>query len=141
VEGVEPEPLGLACPSFTDKLVGREPLQSLEPTSEVVGGHTVGKVGAQLVVRGIVEPLDRGFLDGAVHALDLSIRPRVPWLGQTVRHIVLGAGEFERVGAKELLAREHLLDLVRRPGILISSGVQVLPLGSVKCVPLSVSTV
>src|SRR3954453_9373146 len=37
-------------------------------------------------------------------------------LGQTVRHIVLGAGEFERVGAEELLARQHRLDLVGGPG-------------------------
>ena len=69
-----------------------------------------------------IEPLDRCFLDGAVHALDLSIRPRVPRLGQPVRHIVLGAGEFERVGAKELLVGQHLLDLVRGPGVAARLG-------------------
>ena len=36
---------------------------------------------SQLVVRGIVEPLDRRFLEGAVHPLDLTIRPRVSRLG------------------------------------------------------------
>src|SRR3954463_16110415 len=137
VERVEPEPFRLACPLFTDERVGREPLQGLEPAPEVVGGDEVRHVRAQLVVRGVVEPLNRGFLDGAVHALDLSIRPSVSRLGQTVRHIVLGTGEFEGVGPEQLLAREHVFDLVS----LISSGVQVLPLGSVKCVPLSVRTV
>src|SRR3954453_2197166 len=71
------EPFRLECPSFADELVGREALQGLEPAPEVVGGDEVSQVRAQLVVRGVVEPLDRGFLDGAVHALDLSIRPRV----------------------------------------------------------------
>ena len=62
-----------------------------------------------------------------VHALDLPICPRVSRLGQTVRHIglgagVLGAGEVEGVGAKELLAGQHLLDLVRRPGVTAGLG-------------------
>ena len=46
----------------------------------------------------------------------------MPRLGQAVRHIVLGAGEFEGVGAKELLAGQHLLDLVRRPGVTAGLG-------------------
>jgi len=122
VERVDPEPLGLESPLFADELVGREPLQGLQPTTEVVGGDEVRQVHAQLLVRGIIEPLDRGFLDGAVPALDLPLRPRMPRLGQPVRPIVLGAGEFERVGAKELLAGEHVLDLVRRPGIAAGLG-------------------
>ena len=62
VEWVEPEPLG--CPSFADERVGREALQGLEPTSEVVGGHEVSEMRAQLIVRDVVEALDGGFLDG-----------------------------------------------------------------------------
>jgi hypothetical protein len=107
---------------FADELVGREPLQSFEPTGEVVGGDEVRQGRAQLVVRGVVEALDGGFLDGAVHALDLTIRPRVSRLGQTVCHIVLGAGEFERVGAEELLAGQHLFDLVRGPRVAAGLG-------------------
>ena len=43
-------------------------------------------------------------------------------LGQPVGHIVLGAGEFEGVGAEQLLAREHRLDLGRRPGVAVGLG-------------------
>ena len=107
---------------FADELVGREALQGFESTREVVGGDEVRQVRAQLVVRGVVEPLDRCLLDGAVHALDLSIRPRVSRLGQPVRHIILGAGEFECVGPEELLAGEHVLDLVRGPGVAAGLG-------------------
>src|SRR3954451_11559543 len=34
VERVQPEPFWLDRPSFTDELVGREPLQGFEPTTE-----------------------------------------------------------------------------------------------------------
>ncbi len=53
---------------------------------------------------------------------NLIRRPRVPRLGEAVLHVVLGAGEFERVGTEELLASEHLLDLVRRPSIATGLG-------------------
>jgi uncharacterized protein len=41
-------------------------------------------VRAPLIVRGGVEALDGGLLDGAVHSLDWPVRPRMPRLGQTV---------------------------------------------------------
>jgi hypothetical protein len=107
---------------FADELVGREPLQGFEATGEVVSLDEVIHVRAQLVVRGVVEPLDRCFLDGAVHALDLPIRPRVSRLGQPVGHIVLGAGELEGVGAEQLLAGQHRLDLGRGPGVAAGLG-------------------
>src|SRR5215212_6757215 len=47
--------------------------QGFEATAEVVGGHEVRQVRAQLVVGGVVEALDSRLLDGAVHALDPSI--------------------------------------------------------------------
>src|SRR5215213_2199847 len=73
-------------------------------------------------MRDVVEALNGRLLDGAVHPLDLPIRPRVSRLGQAVLHIGLGAGEFEGVGAKELLASEHLLELVRHPGVTAGLG-------------------
>jgi len=122
VERVEPEPFRLDRPSFADELVGREPLQGFEATGAVVGGDEVRQVRAQLFVGGVVEALNGRLLEGAVHALDLPIRPRVSRLGQPVGHIVLGAGEFEGVGAKELLAGQHVLDLVRGPGVAAGLG-------------------
>ncbi len=39
---------------------------------------------SQLVVAVIMEPLHGCLLDRAVHPLDLTIRPRMVWLGQSV---------------------------------------------------------
>jgi hypothetical protein len=58
---------------------------------------------AELVVVLVVESLDRGVLDGAVHALDLAVRPRVPRLGEPVVDVELGAGELEGVAEERLL--------------------------------------
>ena len=71
----------------------------------------------QLVVALVVESLDGGILDGAVHALDLAIGPRVPRLGQPVLDIELGAGELEGMAEEWLLAGQHLLDVLGRPAI------------------------
>ncbi len=90
MDWVEPEPFRLNGPSFADELVGREPLQGFEATSEVVGGDEVSQVRAQLVVRGVVVPRDRRFLDGALHSFDLPLRPRMPRLGHTVLHHLHG---------------------------------------------------
>ena len=56
----------------------------------------------------VVVALDGGFLEGAVHAFDLAIGPRMPRLGQAMIDVVLGAGELEGVGAEELAALQRL---------------------------------
>ena len=45
----------------------------------------------------VVVSLDRGFLDRAIHPLDLPIRPRVLQLGQPVLNSVLLAAHVEHV--------------------------------------------
>ncbi len=67
----------------------------------------------------IVEALDGGVLDGAVHPLDLPVGPGMLGLGETVVDIIPGAGDFEGVGAEELFTRNHLLDLGRCPTLTI----------------------
>ena len=52
----------------------------------------------------------------------LTVRPGVPRLGQAVLYVAPGAGKLKRVGAEELLASEHLLDLVGRPGVAAGLG-------------------
>src|SRR5829696_4761329 len=114
MERVQPEPLGLKCPSFTDELVGREPLQGLEPPGEVVGCHEIVEVLPELIVAVVVIASNGGILDRAVHPFNLTIRPRVPGLGQAMINIVLRAGELERVGPEQFAARDRLLDERRR---------------------------
>src|SRR5579859_5957227 len=60
-------------PNAANVFVGRKTLQCLEPTAKVVGGNEVRQVAAQLAVGFVVVTLDRRFLEGAVHPLDLSI--------------------------------------------------------------------
>ena len=82
---------------------------------------------------GVVEALDRGFLEGAVHPLYLTVCPRMPGLGQAMIEIVAGAGHVEGVSPERLLSfdmasgvqpspwdrevgavvRQHCVDLVR----------------------------
>ena len=53
-----------------------------------------------MFVRLVVIPLDGRLFDGAVHAFDLSVGPRVPWLGETVFDVEVGTGQFEGIAAK-----------------------------------------
>jgi len=67
----------------------------LEPASEIVGCHEVGEVRPELVVALVVEALDGSLLDGAVHPLDLTVRPRVVRFGEPVLDAVRLADHVE----------------------------------------------
>jgi hypothetical protein len=54
---------------------------------------------AQFVVADVMVALDRGVLDGAVHPLDLAVRPRTARLGQAMLDLGLIAGPVERMPA------------------------------------------
>ena len=77
MDRVEDESFGLDCPALADELVRREARQRLQSSAEVVGIDEVGEMSAQLGVIVIVVSLDGRVLDGAVHAFDLPIGPRV----------------------------------------------------------------
>src|SRR5450830_796326 len=76
------ESIWFVCPGFADGFKGREPLQGLETLGEVVGVEERCEVLAKLVVAVVVIAPDSCLLEGAVHAFNLSIRPRVIWLCQ-----------------------------------------------------------
>ena len=99
---------------------GRETFQGLEPLGEVVGADEVGEVAAQLVVGVVVEALDCGLLDGAVHPLDLAVGPRMLGLSQAMIDIVAGAGHVEGVSPERLLSFDHGFEVgavVRQNGV------------------------
>lgn len=54
-------------------------------------------MGLELIVAVIMIAFDGGLLDGAVHAFDLAIRPRVFNLGQAVLDAILTADTVEDV--------------------------------------------
>ena len=73
-----------------------------------------------------------GFLDGAVHPLDLSVGPRMIGFGQSVVDVVAGTGVFKGMSPKDLASGYGLLD-VRRCRTAVA--------WEVKWVPLSVRIV
>src|SRR5881227_2145209 len=108
LDRVEDEATWLFCPGVADVLIGREPFQDLEAASEVVGRDEVGQVRSELLVTVVVIAIDRRFLEGTVHALDLTIRPRVVGFGQAV---------FDTVGSADLV--EAVDPVTSRPPIAI----------------------
>ena len=58
-------------------------MERLESFGEVVSSDEVAEMDTQLVVGVVVVALNRGLLDGAVHALDLPVRPGMIGLGET----------------------------------------------------------
>ena len=81
LERVKSESFGLDCPSLADELKGCEAPEGFEPSGEVLGVDEVAQVGSQLIVGFIEVAFDGGVLDGAVHPLELAIRPGVLGFG------------------------------------------------------------
>jgi len=81
MEWIAWEALWLGCPCLTDELIGREAFERFQSASEVVSGDEARKVLSELVVAFVVETPNGRLLDGAVHALDLTV----------IRYVIFGA--------------------------------------------------
>ena len=66
----------------------------------VVGVDEQLKVPPKLIVIGVVVAFDGGVFDGPVHPLDLTIGPRMVWLGQPVFDPMFGADAIEQMACK-----------------------------------------
>jgi hypothetical protein len=88
---------GLVCPSFAEVLVGGEPPQGLAAFSEVVGVEEGFEVFSELRVGLVVIAPNGGFLEGAVHPLDLTVGPGMVRLGEAVLDTMLAADAVEHV--------------------------------------------
>ena len=97
MDWIDDESIRLCSPSFADELVGREPFEGLQSAAEIIGVDEVLEMAAQLVVVVIVEAFDGCFLDGSVHALDLSVGPGMLDLGEPVLDLMLAADTVEDV--------------------------------------------
>ena len=71
--------------------------------------------GFELLVAVIVVVLDRGFLDGAVHAFDLAVGPGMLHLGEAMVDAVFLATPVEHVRD---VARRRSIGVARREGEL-----------------------
>ena len=97
MDWIEDKSLWVFCPGFADELVGSEAFEGFEPTSKIVGGYEVPQMGVELSVRVVVITPDGCFFDGAVHAFDLAVCPRVFDLCQPMLDAVLPATHIEHV--------------------------------------------
>ena len=116
--------VGFFCPCFHDEFVGRQTLESFEPAGIVVCVDEVGEVGFELLMPVVMVALDGGFFDRPVHALDLSVGPRVLDFGQAVLNAVLAASHVEHMHHRggcqstRVARREGELDaIVRQNGV------------------------
>ena len=115
-------------PEFAEVFVGREPFEGLESWGEVVGFEEVGQVRFELFVGVVKVALDRGILDGSIHALDLSVGPGMVGFGKAVFDSVSVAEPVEgmaapsgrssstvlrQVGELDTVVGEHGVDAVR----------------------------
>src|SRR6266513_797381 len=73
---------------------------------------------AKTTVRVVVEPPNRGVLDGPVHPFDLAVRPRVVELREAMVDAQLGTGQIKGVGSEWPSVRQQLLNLFDRPATL-----------------------
>lgn len=108
---VECESFGFFCPGGADVFIGGKSLERLESSGEVVSIDEVGEVLAEVLVGLVVEAFDGCFLEGPVHAFDLSVGPWMFGFGQAVVDVGFGASELEGMGAEELSSFECEPDL------------------------------
>lgn len=94
-------------------------------TRRATRSSQVGEVRAQLIVAVVVEAFDGGFLDGAVHPLDLAVGPGMVWLGEPVFDVIRLADHVEahlaRPGGVSIAGLFGELDAIvaapRRPSV------------------------
>ena len=78
--------------------------ECFEAFGEVVGIEEGVQVLSELSVMEVVVGADGGLLEGAVHAFDLAVGPRMAGLGQAVVDGVVSAGQLEGVRAEDFAA-------------------------------------
>ncbi len=99
---IEFESFGLFCPNGADVLIGGKSFEGLQPSGKVISADEVGEMLPEVLVGFVVEAFDGCFLDGSVHAFDLSVGPGMFGFGQAVVDVGLGASELEGMGSEDL---------------------------------------
>ena len=128
MDWVECKSVWVVDPEFADGFVGCETAKGLESPGEVVGCDEVRQVRFELFVGVIEEAFDGGFLDGPVHAFDLSVGPGMVGSGQTVADAMTKTNAiegmstpsrrkpstvFRQVGELDSVVGEHGVDTIR----------------------------
>jgi len=101
VTGIGFEYSRVFLPGLNNGLVGGFPSERLEVLGKIESANKGEHMGFQALQVRIVEGLDGGFLDGAVHPLSLPVRPRVIGLGELVNDPVFVANPAKNVHAQK----------------------------------------
>ena len=88
MDGIYDEPVRVWSPDFDDIFIGGEAAEGLQPASEVIGVNEVRQMRPELLMAFLVEALNCSFFDGTVHALHLTIGPRMVRLCKAMFDIV-----------------------------------------------------
>ncbi len=94
---VESKPLRVFLPGSADELVGSKALECLEALGEVVSHQEGPDVFLEVLMGLVIELLDGGFFQGAVHAFDLAVGPGMVDPGEAVLDAVGHADAVEDV--------------------------------------------
>ena len=131
LERVQFESVRFGCPAFADELIGREAFERFQPSTKIICIDEVGEMSSKLVVAIVMIAFDGGFLDRAVHSLDLAIGPRMIDFCEAmldavfaashvedVRHVAGGwaIGVARREAELDAVVRQDRVNLVRNGG-------------------------
>ena len=97
---VELEDAGCCGPGVADGFEGRSPSKRFEVLGKIVCRDERQDVSLEAIEVWIVERLDGGFLDGAVHAFGLAVGSRMVGFGQSVLDVMLVVDAIEDVRAE-----------------------------------------
>ena len=83
--------VGVLLPLLTDEFKGRKSFQRLEALGRIVCHQESRQMLTKLLMGIVVVAIDRRLFEGAVHALHLSICPRMVGFGQPMLDPLFGA--------------------------------------------------
>src|SRR5579871_275159 len=97
MDWIKSKSVGVFLPGFADEFIRGKASKRFESSGEVVSCHEISQVLAKLSVAVIVEAVNGGLFDGAIHAFDLSVGPRVIGFGQAMIDSMPKANPVKRV--------------------------------------------
>jgi hypothetical protein len=80
---------GRFLPALTDIFIWSKPLEGFESLGEIMGHQESVEVLFEVLMRLVIEFCNRGFFEGAVHALDLAVGPWMICFGETMLNAML----------------------------------------------------
>src|SRR5579859_2895005 len=100
MDRIKSKPIRIFLPGFADEFIRSKASESFESSGKVVSSHEVSHVCTKLGVAVVMEAVNSGLFDGAIHTFDLSVGPRMPGLSEAMIDSVQKTDPVERVSAE-----------------------------------------